>query len=71
MGRLDDILARNRRRQRPGERALWSMVFGLIILLILGLAVFTDLGRPPASSAPPRGPHVDGVLLRSVPARAH
>jgi len=54
------------------------MVVGLIVLLILGLAVFTDLGVPPADPPPApaaapavpdhRGKRVDGVLLRKAPA---
>lgn len=78
MGRLENIIARNQRPNRPRERLVVSLVFGGIVLLILVLMVFTDLGLPPGaagagSSAPgpvqaaPRvrdGKHVDGVLLR-------
>jgi hypothetical protein len=75
VGRLENIIARNRRDGRPRERVVVSLLFGGIVLLILGLMVFTDLGKPPAPPAddmtapaagPPgkRGPRVDGVLLR-------
>jgi hypothetical protein len=72
VSRLENIIARNRRGNRPREPVIVSLFFGLVILLILGLTVFTDLGKPPA--APP-GPalqrsapgHADGVYLR----RAH
>lgn len=47
MGRLDNILARNRRPNRMHERMIVSLVLGAIVLLILALAVFTDLGLPP------------------------
>jgi hypothetical protein len=47
VGRLDNILARNRRPNGMHERMVVSLVFGAIVLLILGLAVFTDLGLPP------------------------
>ncbi|HEX3761262.1 MAG TPA: hypothetical protein VHW23_21350 [Kofleriaceae bacterium] len=47
MGRLDNIIARNRRKGRMNERVTTSLVFGAIVLLILALVVFTDLGLPP------------------------
>ena len=47
MGRLDNIIARNRRPNRLHERLTVSLVLGVIVLLILALAVFTDLGMPP------------------------
>lgn len=47
MGRLDNIIARNRRPNRLHERLLVSLVLGAIVLLIIALAVFTDLGLPP------------------------
>jgi hypothetical protein len=73
MGRLENIIARNRRPNRPRERLVVSLSFGAILLLILGLMVFTDLGVPPggsgAGSAPPRrDKRVDGILLRTPPA---
>ena len=79
MGRLENIIARNRRPNRMNERLIASMVLGAIVLLIIALAVFTDLGVPPeerdareapAAPAPPsHGKRVDGVLLRASPAR--
>jgi len=79
MGRLENIIARNQRPNRPRERLVVSLSFGAIVLLILGLMVFTDLGLPPQANAPdagqaapvrpaPRahtGRHLDGVLLRA------
>src|SRR5262249_12198798 len=47
VGRLDNIIARNRRKGRMNERVTTSLVLGAIVLLILALAVFTDLGLPP------------------------
>lgn len=61
MGRLENIIARNRRPNHLRERVLVSLVLGSIVLLIIGLAVFTDLGTPPdlrnagATSATPAG----------------
>jgi len=46
MGRLDNIIARNRRPPRQ-ERVIVSMLLGAIVLLVIVLAVFTDLGLPP------------------------
>ena len=77
MGRLDNIIARNRRPNRMHERLIVSMVLGAIVLLIIALAVFTDLGVPPdARNAPASAPatgtggkRVDGVLLRTPPAK--
>ena len=47
MGRLENIIARNRRPNQLRERMIVSLVFGAIVLLIIALAVFTDLGLPP------------------------
>jgi hypothetical protein len=47
VGRLDNIIARNRRPNRLHERLTVSLVLGAIVILILALAVFTDLGLPP------------------------
>jgi hypothetical protein len=55
VGRLDNIIARNRRPNRLHERLTVSLVLGAIVLVILALAVFTDLGLPPeARDAPGR-----------------
>jgi hypothetical protein len=79
VGRLENIIARNQRPNRPRERIVVSLSFGAILLLIIGLMLFTDLGLPPGAAgagqavpAPARtapaghvGKHVDGVLLRA------
>jgi hypothetical protein len=77
VGRLENIIARNQRPRGSRERTAVSIGFGVAILVILALMVFTDLGTPPVpSSAAPRpavtpsagsdhrGQRVDGVLLR-------
>jgi hypothetical protein len=79
VGRLDNIVARNRRPNRLQERVIVSTLFGLIVLLVIALAVFTDLGRPPearddpdaapTAGAVPDHARVDRVLLRKQPAK--
>ena len=72
MGRLENIIARNRGGGRPPERIVVMIGIGVFILLILVLAVFTDLGVPtdePASPQLQRPPGVDGVQLRRAPGR--
>ena len=53
VGRLENIIARNQQANRPRERVIVSLVFGGIILLIIALMVFTDLGASPVPSRPP------------------
>ena len=78
MGRLENIIARNQQPRGSRERFVVMICFGVGILIIIGLMVFTDLGRPPEprrpASAPaagsaqhgaPAATRVDGVLLRS------
>ena len=50
MGRLDDIVERNRNPKRT-ERLTVSIGIGLFLLLIIFLMTFTNLGLP--SDAPP------------------
>ena len=64
MGRLDNIIERNRRGKRPKERTVVMLVVGLALLVILALMLFTDLGTPPT---PRRDPRVDDILLRKPP----
>ena len=55
MGRLENIIARNRRQGRPREKLMASLVLGAIVLLLIVLAVFTDLGLPPGVAPADRG----------------
>lgn len=81
MGRLEQIIARNKHPKRFGERLTVGIGLGLFVLLIIVLMVFTDLGlRPddPARTAPAAGPpatgpaagdhRVDDVKLYAPPA---
>jgi hypothetical protein len=74
VGRLENIIARNRGWHRPSERSVVSLVFGLIVVVILALVVASGLGvappPPEAQRASERGKHIDGVLLRKAPAPA-
>jgi hypothetical protein len=63
VGRLDNIIARNKRSMRPRERTLVSLAVGFMILLILGLAVFTDLGKPGGDPPAPKERRVNDVPL--------
>jgi hypothetical protein len=77
VGRLENIIARNQRPTGSRERLLVTFGFGIAILVIIALMVFTDLGMPPvprraapapaAPSSEQRGKRVDGVLLRTPP----
>ena len=44
MGRLDDILDRNRNPSAHRRGFSTSVMVGLFLLLVLGLMMFTDLG---------------------------
>lgn len=74
MGKLDDIVARNRQPFRlKGSRSL--IVRGLFLLLILALFLFTDWGtqpednRPGVNVVPAKDPAVRDVKLWKAPAR--
>lgn len=71
MGRLEDIVARNRNPKGHRERMVWGLLMGAFILLILALMVFTDLGkRPEPKPAPPsKDHHVDDVPLKAPRAK--
>jgi hypothetical protein len=67
VGRLDDILARNRAHSALSERNLTSLLVSAFLLVIIALAAFTKLGQPadaPAIAPPAPTEHrVDGVML--------
>jgi hypothetical protein len=78
MGRLDDIVARNKHPRRH-RRAAFPIGIGLslFVLLILVLMIFTDLGASPnkspqapqETSAPPEKGRVRGIMLYGGPRR--
>lgn len=51
MGRLENIIERNRNPKR-GERMTVGIGFGVFILIIIALMVFTDLGARPDATQP-------------------
>lgn len=58
MGRLDDIIERNRNPKRS-ERLTVGIGVSLFLLLIILLMTFTDLGVPKQDPAPTPGSAID------------
>jgi hypothetical protein len=54
--RLENIIARNQRPRGSRERLYVSIGFGVTILVILALMVFTDLGKPPVPAGAAKPP---------------
>jgi len=73
VGRLDDIISRNKNPKRFGERMTVGIGLGVFILIILVLMVCTDLGKRPEAEGPPRidptDKRVDDVRLGTPRAR--
>lgn len=75
MGRLEDIVERNKypRRHRKGSGLTIGVGLALFVFIVIVLMVFTDLGMPKHTSPPPPDPsapkRVRGIELRSAPAR--
>jgi hypothetical protein len=70
VGRLEDIVERNRNPKGNRERMTVMIGLGVFLLLILGMMVFTNLGLRPEPPAPPAGSashdhHVDDVPIRA------
>ena len=61
MGRLEDIVERNKhpRRHREG-RVPWGLLVSAFVLLILVLMIFTDPPKPPAKPAEQPPPEEKG-----------
>jgi hypothetical protein len=82
MGRLEEIVERNKhpRRHRKGAGMTIGIGLAMFVFLILVLMVFTDLGVPPSRTPePPETPapaaddgtrRVRGIQLRSAPSAA-
>jgi hypothetical protein len=69
MGRLENIIARNRGQGRPREKLMVSLVLGAIVLLLIVLAVFTDLGVPPGPAPASPGSAATGSGSAAAPVR--
>jgi hypothetical protein len=73
VGRLDEIIERNRNPGRGRRKRALSVGFGSVVLLIvLLLLIFTDLAQPPDDERlqpkPDTGEHrVRDILLRPAP----
>ncbi|HEU0036831.1 MAG TPA: hypothetical protein VFQ53_39750 [Kofleriaceae bacterium] len=78
MGRLDDIIRRNRGERRSDR--IWLYVKGVALLVIIGLIIFSDLALNDEQRAAkeaadrrakqPPAPHVDNIKLYRPPVRA-
>lgn len=75
MGRLEDIIERNRNpraaiRNRKGRRGVGLP--GVVLFVVLLLLIFTDLAKPPEPDPPPlrQSDQVRGVMLSSPAKRA-
>ena len=62
MGRLDNIIARNRRPRWTKDPVVRAIAIAVAVAIVFALVAFTDLARP---ARPARPDHVDGVYLRS------
>jgi hypothetical protein len=61
VGRLDDILERNRNPSAHRRGLSTSVMVGLFLLLVLGLMMFTDLGlTKDAKDQPDAAPRAPG-----------
>jgi len=54
VGKLDDIIARNKNPKRFGEKMTVGIGLSVFVLIILILMVCTNLGERPAEHGPPR-----------------
>ena len=60
MGRLDDIIDRNKNPRKHGKmRFPWGIMMAAFVLLILVLMIFTDLDESPDVRAREEQPQVD------------
>jgi len=69
LSRLDNIIARN--NARPSEKVLVTLVLSGIVLVLLVLAVFTDLGKPPVPARPPGSAIGSAAPGSAAPADPH
>ncbi len=68
MGRLEDIVHRNKHPKRFGERLTVGIGLGLFVLLVLAMMMFTDWGERPADPPPaPAEPRVHDIKLYTPP----
>ena len=72
MGKLEDIIARNKNPKRFGERMTVGIGLGVFILFILIAMVCTDLGKRPdeAPRIDPTDKRVDDIRLGTPRPRA-
>ncbi len=70
MGRLENIVERNKHPRRHGRKGVtMGMLLALFVFVILVLIIFTDFDESPVKPAPPAAEtpsgekRVDGVLM--------
>jgi hypothetical protein len=74
MGRLEDIVERNKHPRRYRRRGVtMGMLLGLFVFVILVLVIFTDFEETPvkqqSTPAPSGEKRVDGVMIYREPAQ--
>lgn len=65
MGRLENIIERERERKKLTPRRVVIITVFILTVVTIILVQCTNLGMPKAPPPPPKADHVDGVLLRS------
>jgi hypothetical protein len=67
VGRLEDIVDRNKHPYR--KRSISYEVPAILLLIVLGLLVFTNLAAPPVPKQPTKDKAVRDVPLMRAPKR--
>lgn len=67
MGRLEEIVERNKHPYR--RKSISFEIPAILLLIVLGLLVFTNLAAPPAPKQPTKDKAVRDVPLMRAPKR--
>ncbi len=63
MGRLDNIIARNKRPPWYLNKVIRAAIIAVMVIVCIVLVALTDLGQPKVEPKKP-ATHVDGIYLR-------